>query len=160
MSGFLFACVSSSLVCVLFLLRWDSLPCTRLEWERGEGCGAVRPCVDKPLGVGGVRRGDGLKGLVWKQAAENPSLWVLNVCGCGLNRYIADKTVMAGEKIERLVVCSGQVYYDLIAAKEKMKNNEGDDSGNRERLRRIATHPLEEDEAVPSGGVLKGAYTG
>ncbi|PHJ20301.1 oxoglutarate dehydrogenase (succinyl-transferring) e1 component [Cystoisospora suis] len=57
--------------------------------------------------------------------------------GTRFRRYIPDKTVTAGENIERLVVCSGQVYYDLVAAKEKMKNNEGEESGHKIAIARM-----------------------
>ncbi|PFH32870.1 putative 2-oxoglutarate dehydrogenase e1 component [Besnoitia besnoiti] len=43
--------------------------------------------------------------------------------GTRFRRYIPDKTAEP-EKVTRLIACSGQVYYDLIAGREKIKNGD------------------------------------
>ncbi|KFG36609.1 putative 2-oxoglutarate dehydrogenase e1 component, mitochondrial precursor, partial [Toxoplasma gondii GAB2-2007-GAL-DOM2] len=51
--------------------------------------------------------------------------------GTRFRRYIPDKTAEP-EKVTRLIACSGQVYYDLIAGKDKMKN--GDENGDGDKI--------------------------
>ncbi|CDJ60113.1 2-oxoglutarate dehydrogenase, mitochondrial, related, partial [Eimeria maxima] len=59
--------------------------------------------------------------------------------GTRFRRYIPDELIGDPLRVERLILCCGQIYYDLLSERERIQseNNDPDNPGNRVALARV-----------------------